>query len=74
MVTATYTSRSIWNFVDFLDKVEAEIPSSIERVYVVLDNLAAQKAYDVLLFNLVYPRWEFLFQPKYAAETWPGDP
>jgi transposase len=67
VVTATYTSRSIRNFVDFLDQVEAAIPSSIERVYVVLDNLATHKAYDVLLFNLAHPRWEFLFQPKYAA-------
>lgn len=22
---------------------------------------------DVLLFNLAHPRWEFVFQPKYAA-------
>ena len=67
VVTATYTSRSIKNFVGFLDQVEAAIPSSIERVYVVLDNLATHKAYDVLLFNLAHPRWEFVFQPKYAA-------
>lgn len=67
VVTATYTSRSIRNFVDFLDQVEAAIPPSIERVYVVLDNLATHKAYDVLLFNLAHPRWEFVFQPKYAA-------
>ena len=33
----------------------------------VLDNLSVHKAYDVLLFNLAYPRWEFVFQPKYAA-------
>lgn len=67
VVTATYTSRSIKNFVDFLEQVEAAIPSSMERVYVVLDNLATHKAYDVLLFNLAHPRWEFVFQPKYAA-------
>ena len=56
VVTATYTSRSIKNFVGFLDQVEAAIPSSIERAYVVLDNLATHKAYDVLLFNLAHPR------------------
>jgi transposase len=67
VVTATYTSRSIKNFIDFLDQVEISIPSSIERIYVVLDNLATHKAYDVLLFNLTHPRWEFVFQPKYAA-------
>lgn len=53
--------------MDFLDQVEAAIPSSFERVYVVLDNLATHKAYDVLLFHLAHPCWEFVFQPKYAA-------
>ncbi len=67
VVTATYTSRSIKNFIDFLDQVETSIPSSVEQIYVVLDNLATHKAYDVLLFNLAHPRWEFVFQPKYAA-------
>ncbi len=32
-----------------------------------MDNLKAHKAYDVLLFNVAHPRWEFVFQPKYAA-------
>lgn len=67
VVTATYPSRSIKHFVDFLAQVETTISPSIERVYVVLDNLATHKAYDVLLFNLAHPRWEFVFQPKYAA-------
>ena len=67
VVTATYTSRSIKNFIDFLDQVEASIPASTERIYAVMDNLATHKAYDVLLFNLAHPRWEFVFQPKYAA-------
>jgi transposase len=65
--TATYTSRSIRNFIDFLDQVEAAIPASVERVYAILDNLATHKAADVLLFNLAHPRWEFVFQPVYAA-------
>jgi len=66
-LTATYTSRSIKNFIDFLDKVEAALPASAERVYAILDNLATHKAADVLLFNLAHPRWEFVFQPTYAA-------
>jgi transposase len=65
--TATYTSRSIKNFIDFLDQVEAAIPASVGRVYAILDNLATHKAADVLLFNLAHPRWEFVFQPVYAA-------
>jgi transposase len=32
-----------------------------------MDNLNTHSALDVLLFNLAYPRWEFVFQPKYAA-------
>ena len=39
----------------------------MERVYSVLDNLAMHRAVDVLLFNLAHPRWEFVFQPTYAA-------
>lgn len=66
-LTATYTSRSTVNFINFLDQVEASIPASVERVYVILDNLAVHKATDVLLFNLAHPRWEFVFQPRYAA-------
>ena len=32
-----------------------------------MDNLNTHKAYDVLFFSLTHPRWEFVFQPKYAA-------
>ena len=32
-----------------------------------LDNLNVHSAPDVLLFGLLHPRWEFVFQPKYAA-------
>ncbi len=66
-LTATYTSRSIATFVDFLEKVEQWVPRSIDRIYAILDNLRAHRAYDVLLFSLAHPRWEFVFQPKYAA-------
>jgi transposase len=65
--TATYASRSISTFVDFLEKVEAWVPEGVRRIYAILDNLRAHKAYDVLLFSLAHPRWEFVFQPKYAA-------
>ena len=66
-LTATYTSRSIVTFVDFLERVEAWVPESVGRIYAIMDNLRAHKAYDVLLFNAAHPRWEFVFQPKYAA-------
>jgi transposase len=53
--------------VDFLEKVEAWVPESVGRIYAIMDNLRAHRAYDVLLFNVAHPRWEFVFQPKYAA-------
>jgi transposase len=31
-----------------------------------MDNLRAHRATAVLLFSLAHPRWEFVFQPKYA--------
>jgi transposase len=66
-LTETYTRRSIVTFVDFLEKVEAWVPESVGRIYTIMDNLRAHRAYDVLLFNAAHPRWEFVFQPKYAA-------
>ena len=39
----------------------------IERLYAIVDNLNVHRATDVLLFCLQHPRWEFVFQPKYAA-------
>jgi transposase len=74
-LTAAYARRTTVNFVDFLDKVDAWLPPAMERIYVILDNLRAHRATDVLLFALAHPRWEFVFQPKYAAylnliESW----
>ena len=65
--TATYRGRTIANWVDFLGQVEAWIDPAAERVYAVVDNLNVHSATDVLLFALAHPRWEFVFQPKYAA-------
>jgi transposase len=67
VLTATYTRRTLVNWIDFLQQVEAWIPQDVERVYAVLDNLTMHRAMDVLLFNLAYLRWEFVFQPTYAA-------
>src|SRR5262249_39370975 len=66
-LTKDYSKRTTANWVDFLEQVEASIEEKIERVYAILDNLAAHRASDVLLFSLAHPRWEFVFQPKYAA-------
>ena len=47
--------------------MESWIDPAAERIYAVVDNLNTHSALDVLLFNLAHPRWEFVFQPKYAA-------
>jgi hypothetical protein len=65
--TAPYAGRTIATWVDFLTRVDRWLPADAERVYAVLDNLSAHRATDVLLFSLAHPRWEFVFQPTYAA-------
>jgi hypothetical protein len=65
--TWTATRRTTANFVAFLEETEVWIDATVERVYAILDNLKAHRAADVLLFALAHPRWEFVFQPKYAA-------
>jgi len=67
VLTATYTGRTTRNWVAFLEQVEGWLPAEVERVYALLDNLNVHRAWDVLLFNLAHPRWEFVFQPTYAA-------
>jgi hypothetical protein len=65
--TKAYDRRTIANWVDFLELVEAWIPAEFAPVYAIEDNLNIHRATDVLLFSLAHPRWEFLFQPKSAA-------
>jgi len=65
--TAPYTGRTIANWVDFLEKVDGWIDRDVERVSAVLDNLSTHRAADVLLWSVTHPRWEFVFQPTYAA-------
>jgi transposase len=65
--TQAYEKRNGANWVDFLEHVEAWVPEEVGRVYAILDNLPTHRTTDVLLFSLGHPRWEFVFQPKYAA-------
>jgi hypothetical protein len=66
-LTVPYDRRTTENWIDFLNAVEAWVPASVPQLYVILDNLAMHRARDVLLFALEHPRWEFVFQPTYAA-------
>ncbi len=65
--TVSYGSRSAVNFADFLEQVDSWLPTECKRIYAILDNLSTHRATDVLLFALAHLRWEFVFQPKYAA-------
>ena len=67
VLTLTYPVRSIGNWINFLEQVQTWMAPEVERVYAILDNLNVHRPWDVLLFNLAHPRWEFVFQPKYAA-------
>jgi DDE superfamily endonuclease len=74
-LTKTYQARSAVNWVDFLQQVEEWLPERLACVYAIVDNLSTHRASDVLLFSLQHPRWEFVFQPRYAAylnliESW----
>jgi transposase len=66
-MTASCDSRSTINWADFLDRVDVWLPSESQRIYAIMDNLSAHRATDVPLFALAHPRWEFVFQPKYAV-------
>ena len=69
------TSWSDW--VDFLERTDCWLladallagagSGETGTIYAILDNLSAHRAADVLLFSVSHPRWEFVFQPVYAA-------
>ena len=65
--TAPYDGRTIANWCDFLDRVDGWVDEAVAPVYAILDNLSTHRAMDVLLWALAHPRWEFVFQPTYAA-------
>ena len=65
--TQPYTGRTSAQWVNFLERVEAWLPAEADQVYAIVDNLSTHRTTDVLLFSLAHPRWEFVFQPKYAA-------
>ena len=65
--THSYEKRNGANWVDFLGRVEGWVAADVGRVYAILDNLVTHRTTDVPLFALWHPRWEFVFQPRYAA-------
>ena len=65
--TQCYARRIKAHFVDFLGYVDEQVPAEVERIYAILDNLDMHHCHDLLLFLLHHPRWEFVYQPKYAG-------
>ena len=65
--TQCYGGRTIPNFIDFLCVVDEQVPADVEQIYAILDNLNVHHCHDLLLFQLHHPRWEFVYQPTYAA-------
>ena len=65
--TQCYPCRCAVHFVDFLCDVDEQIPEDKERIYAIMDNLEMHHCRDLLLFMIHHPRWEFVYQPTYAA-------
>ncbi len=65
--TECYPCRCAVHFVDFLCYVDQQIPAEKERIYAIMDNLEMHHCRDLLLFMIHHPRWEFVYQPTYAA-------
>jgi len=65
--TQCYTRRTKTNFLDYLCWVDGQLPADLERVYAIMDNLDAHHSDDLLFFLWQHPRWEFVYQPRYAA-------
>ncbi|HEU5380452.1 MAG TPA: transposase [Ktedonobacteraceae bacterium] len=65
--TASFPRRALEYWITFLEQVDSWVGPDTERIYAVLDNLSMHRATDGLLFCLTHPRWEFVFQPTYAA-------
>src|SRR4029453_5084367 len=49
--TNPYPGRGAANWVAFLEAVEGWLPSDIERVYAIADNLSSHRTTDVLLYH-----------------------
>jgi transposase len=65
--TQCYPRRAKAHFIDFLCWVDEQLPADKQRIYAILDNLGMHHCHDLLLFQIHHPRWEFVYQPKYAA-------
>jgi transposase len=61
-----YERNSRVEFLDFLERLEAEIPAD-KQVHAILDNLQVHKTPEVCRWLEAHPRWRFHFTPTHAS-------
>jgi transposase len=67
VIGEVYQRNARVEFLDFLDRLESEIPDGKE-VHAILDNLQVHKTPEVNTWLDAHPRWTFHFTPTHA--TW----
>jgi transposase len=66
VIGEVYDRNSRVEFLDFLDRLEAEIPTGKE-IHAILDNLQVHKTPEVKQWLDDHPRWTFHFTPTHAS-------
>lgn len=61
-----YDRNSRVEFVDFLDRLDAQVPDG-KQVHAILDNLQVHKTAEVEQWLAEHPRWTFHFTPTHAS-------
>jgi hypothetical protein len=67
--TPCYGRPTKEHFIEFLRWMAAQIPAGKRRISAILDNLDMHQCHDRLRFQIPHPRWEFVYQPKSAADV-----
>jgi len=62
----TAPTRNRFDFLAFLDQLEAEVPAG-QQVVCILDNLSTHKTQEVEDWLDEHPGWKFVFTPKHAS-------
>lgn len=63
---SVYERNSRVEFLDFLERLEAEIPAD-KQVHAILDNVQVHKTAEVCAWLEAHPRWHFHFTPTHAS-------
>jgi transposase len=66
VIGEVYERNTRVEFLDFLERLEAEIPAGKE-VHAILDNLQVHKTPEVKQWLDSHPRWTFHFTPTHAS-------